>query len=90
MKTILSILFLSVLGSYQAEAQTATSSQRNAQTQTVPETATNSASGNGFTATLVSGEKNVTIKEVPVENKDANGTAIPVTPQTTSSSKQPD
>ncbi len=89
MKTILSILFLSALGSYQAGAQTATSSQRNAQTQTVPEAAT-SASGNGATATLVSGEKNATTKEVPLENKDANGTAIPVTPLTTSSSKQPD
>ncbi len=87
MKAILSILVLSVLGSYEAGAQTATSSQKHAQTQTVPETANAQASENGAGATLVSGEKNATVKEVPVENKEANGATTPVT---TPSSKRPD
>ena len=83
MRTILSILFLTVFGCYNSQAQTATSSEKNAQTKTVAESVQPAATE----ATLVSGEKNAEVKKVPVEN---NQTVVPETKGTTSSARKPD
>jgi hypothetical protein len=84
MKTILSILFLTAFGCYESQAQTATSSGKNAQTQVVTESV---QTVTPTEATVVSGEKNAEVKKVPLEN---NQTVVPETKGTTSSARKPD
>lgn len=90
MKTTLSILCFSLFCCYHADAQTATSSKKNAQAQAVTEPANPQASANPSSATLVSGQKQAAVKEEPVNNKDANGAALEATPVQTPSSRKPD
>lgn len=90
MKTTLSILCFSLFCCYHADAQTATSSKKNAQVQAVTEPVNPPASANPSSATLVSGQKQAATKEVPVESKGANGEALQATPVQTPSSRKPD
>ncbi|MES2131428.1 MAG: hypothetical protein V4506_03705 [Bacteroidota bacterium] len=89
MKTILAILFLSVLGVYHADAQTATSSKKNGQAQQSQES-TLPVSNNASSGTLVSGGKEATVKEVPLENKENTESTVPLSNGATSSSKKPE
>lgn len=87
MKTILSLLFLCAFGCYNALAQQAVSSKRNGQLQASSETTTASPD-KPATATLVSGDKQPLVEEVPLEKENTETT--PVTPTPVSSSKKPD
>ena len=74
---------------YQAQAQTETSSRRNAQTQTITGTETPSSPASPSSATMVSGQKQATVKEVPAGAKETEGTTT-ATPVSAPSSKKPD
>lgn len=89
MKTVISILFLSVLGIHHAEAQTATSSKKNAHAQQSQES-TLPASNNPSSGTLVSGGKEATVKETPVDTKEATYNTSTATGVATPSAKKPE
>lgn len=67
MKTLISILFFSVACCYDTSAQTV-SSKKNAQVIEVTEPVTAPIQSSN-TATLVSGDRNPVVREVPLENK---------------------
>lgn len=91
MKTTLSILSFSLFCCYHADAQTATSSKKNAHApQAVTEPVSPPPSANASSATIVSGQKQAVTKEVPVDQKDANGATLQATPVQTPSSRKPD
>lgn len=87
MKTIFSLLFLCAFGSYKAQAQAAVSSKRNGQMQASSETITASPD-KPATATLVSGDKQPVVQEVPLEKENTEATTV--SPVPVSSSKKPD
>lgn len=87
MKAIVFILCLAACGLCKAQEQAAISSKRNGQTQASSEATTSSPSQNPTTATLVSGDRQATVKEVPVEKEAANTATTPVP---VSSAKKPD
>lgn len=68
MKRIISIVFFCVFCAYYAGAQISTSSKKNAQITEVSQPIATPVQPSN-TATLVSGERNSVILEVPVENK---------------------
>lgn len=88
MKTVIAILLLSVLGIHRAEAQAATSSKKNAQMQQSQEPTL--PVSNASSATLVSGGKDATIKETPVDTKETPDNKSPATGVATPSSKKPE
>ena len=87
MKTLLSLLILCAFGSYKAQAQEAVSSKKNGQMQASSETTTASPD-KPATATLVSGDRQPVVQEVPLEKE--NTATAPVSPVPVSSSKKPD
>jgi hypothetical protein len=87
MKTLLSLLILCALGSYKAQAQEAVSSKKNGQMQASSETTTASPN-QPATATLVSGDRQPVVQEVPSEKE--NTATAPVSTVPVSSSKKPD
>jgi len=88
MKTITSILFLTVFCCLYTHAQT-TSSKKSAHLEVSTEPDNASVSDNS-SATCVSGGKNATVKEIPLENKENTGNSVPATNETTPLSRKPD
>ncbi len=88
MKTITFILFLTVFCCLHTHAQT-TSSKKSAhlEASTEPD---NASISNNSSATHVSREKNATVKEIPLENKENTGNPVPATNETTPLSRKPD